>query len=499
MARWKLAVAGALCGVAAALAFRFLLHGGLVDDAFITLRVARNLARGLGPVFNPGERLEVTTSPLWTTLLALGLRFGAPGILLSDLLSLTACGAAGAGVALLAGSPRAAALALFALALSPGYQGWALTGMEVPLAGAVLVFAALAARRGRPVAAGLLGALLTLARPEFLPAALAVCLAAFWRGRPLHPSARSAPGAVSNSPGETGGRGGKRLAWSLAALVAPVAAHLLVRHWYFGTWVPNTYVAKAGGADLAMHLRGVGYVGSAALFHLPLCAGFFAGPLFALPVAAAALSVAWLGGDHFALGRLMMPAAPLLAAGAGAFLARLRAPPLRAAASSLLVLLALGEVAFARSAGKFADLEPEWSQAGFGEMVSEALQPLPGSLASVTIGALGWYGDRPMLDLVGLADAHIARTPHLSGVASGHDHADVDYTLERAPDLILPLSFSLDVPWELWMYEATFERFRAHFRAGELLYLDPRFRARYHARQFRLRDGRYVLVWQRNR
>jgi hypothetical protein len=40
------------------------------DDAFITYRYARNLASGLGFVFNPGERVLGTTTPLYTFLLA---------------------------------------------------------------------------------------------------------------------------------------------------------------------------------------------------------------------------------------------------------------------------------------------------------------------------------------------------------------------------------------------------------------------------------------------
>ena len=36
------------------------------DDAFISFRYARNIADGLGPVFNPGERVEGASNPLWT-------------------------------------------------------------------------------------------------------------------------------------------------------------------------------------------------------------------------------------------------------------------------------------------------------------------------------------------------------------------------------------------------------------------------------------------------
>lgn len=72
-----------------------------IDDAYITYRVARNLAQGAGPVFNPGERVLSITTPGYALLLAaaswisrdtvaLGLAFSglamaAIGLLLADL------------------------------------------------------------------------------------------------------------------------------------------------------------------------------------------------------------------------------------------------------------------------------------------------------------------------------------------------------------------------------------------------------------------------------
>ena len=40
------------------------------DDAYITFRVARNLAAGHGPVFNPGEQVLSVTTPGYMLLLA---------------------------------------------------------------------------------------------------------------------------------------------------------------------------------------------------------------------------------------------------------------------------------------------------------------------------------------------------------------------------------------------------------------------------------------------
>lgn len=62
-----------------ALAIRFLPGPRSIDDAYITFRYARNLMAGEGFVFNPGERVLGTTTPLYTLLLAaLGLFSGGP-------------------------------------------------------------------------------------------------------------------------------------------------------------------------------------------------------------------------------------------------------------------------------------------------------------------------------------------------------------------------------------------------------------------------------------
>lgn len=59
-----------LGAVAVRLAFHWV-TGFLTDDAFITFRYARNIALGLGFVYNEGERVLGTSSPLWALILSL--------------------------------------------------------------------------------------------------------------------------------------------------------------------------------------------------------------------------------------------------------------------------------------------------------------------------------------------------------------------------------------------------------------------------------------------
>jgi arabinofuranosyltransferase len=46
-------------------------HRWTSDDAFVNLRVVRQIREGHGPVFNIGDRVEASTSPLWVGVLAL--------------------------------------------------------------------------------------------------------------------------------------------------------------------------------------------------------------------------------------------------------------------------------------------------------------------------------------------------------------------------------------------------------------------------------------------
>lgn len=67
---WKkyLFLAGIVCLAGAA---RLIPGPRVIDDAFITYRYARNILAGTGFLYNPGEAIQGTTTPLYTLLLAL--------------------------------------------------------------------------------------------------------------------------------------------------------------------------------------------------------------------------------------------------------------------------------------------------------------------------------------------------------------------------------------------------------------------------------------------
>ena len=63
--------AGMAGGLLLLLALVLLSNAWMVDDAYITFRTIDNLASGHGLTWNPGERVQVYTHPLWMFAIAL--------------------------------------------------------------------------------------------------------------------------------------------------------------------------------------------------------------------------------------------------------------------------------------------------------------------------------------------------------------------------------------------------------------------------------------------
>jgi len=226
-------VALALIGVT--LAVRMLAGPRTIDDAYITFRYARNLADGLGFVYNPGQQVLGTTTPLYTVLMALAWLVG-----LHDLpavaLAVNALADAGTAVLLyglgrrLAASWVVAVAAGLVWAVSPMSVTFAIGGMETSVVILFLVgsFTAYVAGRSRLAAAAM--ALAVLTRPDALIAA--GLLLADMVLRPL----------LSKSPGSSRLR---RLPWAEIAVFAVILIPwVLFSSLYFGSPFPQSVQAK---------------------------------------------------------------------------------------------------------------------------------------------------------------------------------------------------------------------------------------------------------------
>ncbi len=395
-----------------------------VDDVFIFLRTARNLAEHGEMVFDAGvvggARVEGTSSPAWTMLLAVLWRCGARGLGVAKLASLAlaafvplACGLVAAR-AVEGGRRKALALALavpaVALAFDSDLATWASSGMDTALWTLACVACVGLAHRPRAAALALGG--LAWIRPEApLFAALGVVALAHDR----------------------------RSLVRLAALAAvPIAVLLILRLGYFHALVPNTFWAKMNAAD-GKDYTGAGYLASALVRRPMLLLVLPAAALLPAPrspqvrlagalLVAALLFAAIAGGDWMPGRRLLVPALPLAAIVAAIVLSR--RPVLLAAATSL-ALGVEGALTFDHAidqdwrqhewldervarwwpaARPFRDpTRLDWMPSYLLRQIAPYVQP-GDTVAHVDVGELPYVmGDVAFLDGFGLVDRHAGR------------------------------------------------------------------------------------------
>ncbi len=225
----------------------FFLDGALgfpLDDSWIHLQFARNLASGDGLTYNPGEFVAGSTAPLWTALLSVLFLLPGPAVAWVKLLGISTTLAALYAVFVLGRelglSVGLAAFACLLTALTSWIVWSAVSGMEIPLFillslwGIILHVRERGALSSSSWALPVL-ALSILARPE---GALLFVLAAVdrllvWR--------RSSEGLAL----ELGSwRAVANGCLAGAVLVVPVA----ILNWSFsGSLLPTTFAAKSGG------------------------------------------------------------------------------------------------------------------------------------------------------------------------------------------------------------------------------------------------------------
>lgn len=191
------------------------------EDAYITYRYADNLAAGAGFVFNPGERVLGTSTPLWTLVLALAGRLGfdvptASGFLTALCLSLVAL--TGAWILKRLGFPNLGAV-LASLILWGTGEILGFWGMETAFFSLLLLTSLAFAFQGRPALTGILLGLACLTRYDGIVFA-GVLLLVLWV------------------------RTGKA-PWLTAVASASVVVPWIIFSWaYFGSLLPNTLAAK---------------------------------------------------------------------------------------------------------------------------------------------------------------------------------------------------------------------------------------------------------------
>jgi len=298
-----------------------------VDDVFIFLRYARRLAEHGEYAFNPGARVEGTSSVAWTLLLGLARRLRLHGIGVAKGMSLVA-GALVPAVSALAvrravpGRPALLAVPAIALAFDADLATWAASGMDTAIWALAGVSCVALVAAGRERAAVVAAGALAWVRPEG-PLFAVAAVAALARDR--------------------------RSAVRLAVLAAtPILVLTVLRVAYFHDVVPNTFWAKMSSPAEGRDYSGPGYIASAIerrpmlLVLVPLAAWRLRpGPAGRLALALLAASLVFAlaaGGDWMPDRRLLVGALPLAAVAGAIAMGKLRESSLVVASTAVLAL-----------------------------------------------------------------------------------------------------------------------------------------------------------------
>jgi hypothetical protein len=431
----------------AAVLFAFLLvplRDSVVDDTFIHLQYARNLADHGELSFNRTEPTYGATSPLWVALLALLRRAGADILIwcrvLSWLFAIASIMLVYRIAARLDGGSAAPVAAAFIVAAEAWFVRWSAVGMETSLAVCMVLVcfdAALRAERSaaRSAVFGLALFLAALARPEaLLLAPIAVLAFLLARGaRPRH--------------------------FVFVAVFAPLfIAWLLVIHRHTGTYFPLTAGAKQGRPVLSALLVSrslvpLGIMASTTLVPwLALLAGLGAaaardrsigsafderrgirempGTLVML-LWAVALPAAYTVLDFQVLSRYLVPVMPAAVVLGSVAARRLVRRIVRGDRARDAAFAAFAALAIVQSAVLYAAVVVPSTRAfsrglvrsivSMGKLIDHEA-PAGAIVATPDIGAIGYYAHRRILDLGGLVSPEINRM---------RKSIDVDEIIER--------------------------------------------------------------------
>ncbi len=448
---------------------------GLVDDAFIPMVYARNLAEGYGIVFYPSSGpVEGYTSPLWVFILTLASLVSIPLPWFSSFLSVVfsvVCIFLTIHLyrKMFSGPSQFIwpMLAGIILVADVSFPAWGSSGLETTLYLTCLLLLAYMWHKNMNERI-LYGSLfvLSLVRPEGPAFLLPLLFLQWWNGKPLKQSVFNA----------------------CLYFLIPFLLFIAWRWLYFGYPLPNSFYAKHDFGGWVLIHRGFEYL---ITFFRPRPIFFLA--LLGLLIEPKSMRkqtlVLWVfllwhfilvileGGDHFALHRFMVPALPFLAIlstrGFECLIRRyvdfrqIQNPfkkTLSYTSVLLIALIAIGGSAlqlyeyktnnryqFSNGARWHLD-EVSWARnwAKVGKWLKEKYPPGT-KIAVVTAGAIPFYSELPAVDIMGINDVTIAHSPapDPDRLHAGHEKSNADYVLQHKPKWVqlFPMLFFSSSPF----------------------------------------------------
>ena len=430
-----------------------------VDDAFISLRYARNLSLGNGLVFNVGERVEGYTNFLWTIIIGLFIQLGADPIVTAKILGVifslgTIFLLWSLSPIFLPDRPWLRNVPSLLIATTASFSIYAVSGLETIMFCFLLILAFKffireeTAIDSYQISWAILF-LLTLTRPEgFLFFILFAVVKFFpemnWR----------------------------RLASWAAPYIFFIAVYSIWKLAYFGDILPNTFYAKTGRGIMQYvgglfytyaYFKNYGGIFLLLLIFLPLF--YLIGRDYSAkkPVALLIISVSiWIlyniykGHDplpSFRFFVLILPFIYLLAAiglrifhEAVVFLAaKTRWPGFLANAvvSAIVGLLIFNNFLIAYLSTndhpklrgyqiQISEMNANLEFAPVGKLLKQ-IAPADARIAVIDAGAIPYYSELYTIDRWGLIDPHIARVKERGPLG---EKFDADYILEQRPEFI---------------------------------------------------------------
>jgi arabinofuranosyltransferase len=427
------------------------------DDAFITFRYSRNLAQGLGPVYNPGEAVEGYTNFLWMLSLAIGNWLGLEIISFSYLLGILSAFAVlhlTYRLGLIMGfSGWMSLFPVLLLSLNASFARYSVSGMETLFFTALLV-ASYVTLLSNPMSksnifvSSLFLVLTSLTRPEGLLFLIILFIFHYYFIIKHIGKSRLVEAGVSLPL--------ILFLWLLPWVVF-FLPYLVWKIWFYGDLLPNTFYVKVGLSNTATIARGLQYlimmliVVNLSIFlpqlFLPFLNWTSTKKIIAISVTAYLAYVVYIGGDHyFGFGpRFITPIYPFLIVLGFAALKDFRDRfsfgwgrliSFNSYVLVFLIVIILGQ------AERFGYIETinlttrGWVQAG--KWLENHASP-HAVIAADAAGIIPYLTDLHTIDMYGLNDRYIARssiTGKTNGLV-GHEKYAPNYVLDRQPDYIL--------------------------------------------------------------
>ena len=447
------------------LAFQFVLSYVILnpqvgyDDANITQAYARNIADGYGYVYNiGGERVEGSTSPLWTLLNTIAFLTPAPLLVIQILCIGIVTGVLVMAVLItkaLTDNQLTPKITILLFNFFPSLFGWGFFSfMDITLFILLIAVAIYLLHTNKPekpsVSLLVLVALIPLTRPEGLLVSLAIFV--FWR---LFYAAKKAN-------------------WTsgLSIVYTTVCTFLLItglRLMYFGYPFPNTYYAKTSSDTLGQILQGARYVWSLVRHEWlgALLIMFVLATLFILRgnnerrkkytysaillILGSITTYIYLGGDHFAGARFYQFLIPLLLPIIAIWLVYVHSNLTKSIGNSVFAGVAL--FFFWITAVNYTNLAnrlqyPLWI-AERGRLIGQHLDELLGGELSISVIAAGGIRmtySGMIYDLVGLNWIEMAHSGAFdTTLPTSHGEFNPDLFLHTKPDIFVPYLMSCEI------------------------------------------------------